>query len=59
MDKENLYMLCCLYAINQLIKQGSMKIDVKLNGQFKTIYWDEVKAWIEKEYAVESEVTNE
>lgn len=53
MTREDMYMLGCLFAINRLIEKGSSSYAVKVNGKWETVPWEEIKEWIEKQYAIE------
>ena len=50
-----MYMLGCLFAVNRLIENGSSDYSVKVNGKWETVPWEEVRKWIEKQYAIEQE----
>lgn len=55
MKRENIYLLGCLYAINQLVERGSVEYAIIIDGEWKTIPWQEIYNWIEKKYKAESE----
>lgn len=55
MSREDLYLLGCLFAVNRIIEKGSSDYSVKVNGKWKTVPWEEIKEWIEKQYAIEQE----
>lgn len=55
MTREDMYMLGCLFAINRLIENGSSSYGIKVNGKWETVPWEEIKEWIEKQYAIEQE----
>lgn len=54
MSREDLYLLGCLFAVNRLIEKGSSSYAVKVNGKWETVPWEEIKEWIEKQFAIES-----
>lgn len=56
MDREEKYLLGCLFAIHRLQEKGSVEFAVKVDGKWETISWKEICEWIEKQYAIESEV---
>ena len=53
MTREDLYLLGCLFAVNRLIENGSSSFDIKVNSKWETVPWEEVREWIEKQYAIE------
>lgn len=53
MDKEELYLLGCLYAIHRLQEKGSTECAIKVDGEWKTVLWNEICEWIEKQYGIE------
>lgn len=53
MSREDMYMLGCLFAVNRLIENGSSRFSIKVKGNWKLIRWEEIKEWIEKQYAIE------
>lgn len=55
MSREDLYLLGCLFAVNRLIEKGSSAYDIKVNGKWETVPWEEIREWIEKQYAIEKE----
>ncbi len=55
MKRENIYLLGCLYAINQLVERGSVEYAIIIDGEWKTIPWKEIYNWIEKKYKAERE----
>jgi hypothetical protein len=55
MDREDKYLLGCLFAIHKLQEKGSKEYTVKVDGKWETIPWKEICEWIEKQYAIESE----
>ena len=55
MKRENIYLLGCLYAINQLEENGSVEYAIKVDGEWETIPWKEIYDWIEKKYKAERE----
>lgn len=54
MNRDDKYMLACLFAIDSVIKAGSSYCSVKVDGKWENIPWDEIKKWIEKQYGVEA-----
>ncbi len=56
MTREDMYMLGCLFAINELIETGSSSYGIKVNGRWETVPWNEIKKWIEKQCGIEQEV---
>lgn len=50
-----MYMLGCLFAVNRLIENGSSSFGIKINGKWETVPWEEIREWIEKQYAIEQE----
>ena len=59
MTGEEKYLLGCLYAVNRLIKEGSFAYGIKVDGELEIIPWAEIKEWIEKQYGINQEDTNE
>ena len=55
MTREDLYLLGCLFAVNRIMENGSSACDIKVNGKWETIPWDEIREWIKKQYAIEQE----
>lgn len=55
MTREDKYLLGCLFAINRLQEKGSTEFATKVDGKWESIPWDEVREWIEKQFAIESE----
>lgn len=44
--QEDIYLSGCLYAINELRKEGSHSYAIKIDGKWKTIPWEEISNWI-------------
>jgi hypothetical protein len=55
MDREDKYLLGCLFAIHKLQEKGSKEYTVKVDDKWETISWKEICEWIEKQYAIEGE----
>ena len=55
MTREDMYISGCLFAVNRLIEDGSSCFAIKVNGAWKTVPWDEIREWIEKQYGIEQE----
>ena len=55
MNREEKYLLGCLYAIHRLQEQSSTQYTIRVDGKWETIPWDEICEWIEKQYAIEQE----
>lgn len=55
MDREDLYLLGCLYAIQQLTQKGSTEFAVKNGGKWETVPWKEITDWIEAPYGIGEE----
>lgn len=53
MNREDMYMLGCLFAVNRIIESGSSAYGINVNGKWETVPWEEIKEWIEKQYAIE------
>lgn len=53
MTREDMYMLGCLFAVNRLIEKGSSDYAIKVNNKWEKVRWNEIKEWIEKQYAIE------
>lgn len=53
MTREDMYLLGCLFAVNRMIENGSSSCGIKVNGKWETVPWDEIREWIEKQYAIE------
>ena len=57
MDKEDIYLLGCLFAIHQLQEKGSSSFAHRVNGKWVTISWSEICTWIEKQCGIEASPT--
>ena len=55
MSREDMYLLGCLFAVNRFIENGSSSYGIKIDGKWHTVPWEEIKEWIEKQYAIEQE----
>lgn len=53
MNREDVYLLGCLFAIHRLQEKGSKEFTVKIGGKQIEIQWDDVCKWIEDQYAIE------
>ena len=53
MNREDVYLLGCLFAIHRLQEKGSKEFTVKVDGKWETVPWDEVCEWIEEQYGIE------
>ena len=56
MTREDMYISGCLLAVDKLIENGSSIFAIKVNGKWETVPWNEIRAWIEKQYGIEQEV---
>ena len=52
MEREDKYLLGCLFAIRKLQNIGSTEFTIKVDGEWETIPWQEICDWIEKQYAI-------
>ena len=55
MNREDVYLLGCLFAIHWLQEKGSKKFTVKVDGKWVIVPWDEVCEWIEEQYGIDGE----
>lgn len=53
MNREDAYLLGCLFAIHRLQEKRSVSYSVKIDGQWVVIPWDEICKWIEDQYGIE------
>lgn len=53
MNREDTYLLGCLFAIHQLQEKGSSSYSVKIDGKWVIVPWDEICEWIEDQYGIE------
>ncbi len=57
-NKEDLYLLGCLFAVNHLIEKGSSEYAVRIDGKWHTVPWSEIREWIEKQYGITDTATS-
>ena len=53
MNREDKYLLGCLYAVDKWVKKGSKSYMVKIDGEWEEIPWSEIIEWINKQYGIE------
>lgn len=53
MNREDVYLLGCLFAIHRLQEKGSKEFTVKVDGKWVIVPWDDVCKWIEDQYGIE------
>lgn len=54
MTREGMYISGCLFAVGRLIEDGSSSFAIKVSGEWKTVPWDEIIEWLEKQYALKN-----
>lgn len=59
MTREDMYMLGCLFAVDRLIKRGSVNYKIKVDGKLEIVPLAEIKEWIKKQYGIEQEVQDD
>ena len=48
-SKKDKYLMGCLYAISNLLDDGSTSFAVEVDGKWETIPWSEICDWIDKQ----------
>lgn len=59
MNENDVYMFGCLHAVRSLVENGSQGYSIKVNGEWRTVTWSEVKEWLEKRYVLEPKQTEQ